>query len=83
MKAFEPRAIEVKRYNLKANYELCLKVYQDTGNVKYFDKAQAIKLKIAQYRRMDVYIERAHRLAEQQLNLFEGGDFKLSCMKEI
>jgi len=61
-KALGTRGIDMKRYDLKTSYEFYLELYQETGNSNYFDRAQAIKRQIDQFKRMDVFIARADRL---------------------
>jgi hypothetical protein len=62
----EGDVIKMNIWEESENYYLNL--FEKTGNKLYFDKAQLVKHKIDTFKRMDVYIERAHRLAKQQIN---------------
>lgn len=61
-KALGTRGIDMKRYDLKTSYEFYLELYQETGNGNYLARAQAIKHRIEQFKRMDVFIARSERM---------------------
>lgn len=73
-----------------------LNAFAETGNQRFFRRAMKFKSKaevLQSFRSQDLtdfslkqineFQNRCHILAERQLNLFEGGDFKLSNMNVI